>query len=85
MLLCSFSVCMCGGDLAVPFLQVLELAERPGSSENLEYDPEWLAILKATDGLQNVSPSIWLPPEDNGLHAKLVADTLQIICGDFSF
>ncbi|XP_031417168.1 lariat debranching enzyme isoform X1 [Clupea harengus] len=52
------------------FLQVLELAERPGSSENLEYDPEWLAILKATDGLQNVSPSIWLPPEDNGLHAK---------------
>lgn len=52
------------------FLQVLELAERPGSSEQLEYDPEWLAIMKATDGLQKVSPNIWLPPEDNGLHAK---------------
>lgn len=60
------------GDLPVLFVQVLELAERPGSSEQLEYDPEWLAIMKATDGLQKVSPNIWLPPEDNGLHAKLV-------------
>ncbi|XP_041923544.1 lariat debranching enzyme [Alosa sapidissima] len=66
------------------FLQVLELAERPGSSEQLEYDPEWLAILKATDSLQKVSPSIWLPPEDNALHAKwdftvAEADMMEVV------
>ncbi|KAL2081747.1 hypothetical protein ACEWY4_023600 [Coilia grayii] len=52
------------------FLQVLEVAERPGFSEQLEYDAEWLAILRATDSIQNISAGIWVPPEDNGLHAK---------------
>ncbi|KAJ8352885.1 hypothetical protein SKAU_G00243610 [Synaphobranchus kaupii] len=52
------------------FLQVVEVADRPGSSVHLEYDPEWLAILKATDSLQKVSTYNWNPPQDNGLHAK---------------
>uniref|UniRef100_A0A4W5MQW9 Debranching RNA lariats 1 n=1 Tax=Hucho hucho TaxID=62062 RepID=A0A4W5MQW9_9TELE len=29
------------------FLQIVEVADRPGSSQGLEYDPEWLAIPKA--------------------------------------
>ncbi|KAJ8396317.1 hypothetical protein AAFF_G00018940 [Aldrovandia affinis] len=52
------------------FLQIVELADRPGSSEHLEYDPEWLAILKATNSLQRVSSCAWNPPQDNGLHPK---------------
>lgn len=52
------------------FLQVVEIADRPGSSEKLEYDPEWLAILKATTRLQKPSPNIWHPPENNGLHTR---------------
>ncbi|KAL6485254.1 hypothetical protein MHYP_G00072990 [Metynnis hypsauchen] len=52
------------------FLQIVEVADRPGSSEQLEYDPEWLAILKATDHLQKPSPSMWHPPENNGLHTR---------------
>ncbi|KAG7463938.1 hypothetical protein MATL_G00181910 [Megalops atlanticus] len=52
------------------FLQIVEVADRPGSSEFLEYDPEWLAILKATDSLQRVTPSPWNPPQDNGLHPR---------------
>ncbi|KAK3543524.1 hypothetical protein QTP70_023216 [Hemibagrus guttatus] len=52
------------------FLQVVEIADRPGSSEQLEYDPEWLAILKATTRLQKPSPNIWHPPENNGLHTR---------------
>uniref|UniRef100_A0AAY4EVI8 Lariat debranching enzyme C-terminal domain-containing protein n=1 Tax=Denticeps clupeoides TaxID=299321 RepID=A0AAY4EVI8_9TELE len=52
------------------FLQVVEVAERPGSSEDLEYDPEWLAILKATDRLQGTTSHYWSPPENNGLHER---------------
>nr|XP_023661480.1 lariat debranching enzyme [Paramormyrops kingsleyae]XP_023661481.1 lariat debranching enzyme [Paramormyrops kingsleyae]XP_023661482.1 lariat debranching enzyme [Paramormyrops kingsleyae]XP_023661483.1 lariat debranching enzyme [Paramormyrops kingsleyae]XP_023661484.1 lariat debranching enzyme [Paramormyrops kingsleyae]XP_023661485.1 lariat debranching enzyme [Paramormyrops kingsleyae]XP_023661486.1 lariat debranching enzyme [Paramormyrops kingsleyae]XP_023661487.1 lariat debranching enzym len=52
------------------FLQVLDVAERPGSSDCLEYDPEWLAILRATDSLQNSTPKPWNPPQDNGLHSR---------------
>ncbi|KAG1946023.1 lariat debranching enzyme [Pimephales promelas] len=52
------------------FLQIVEVADRPGSSEHLEYDPEWLAILKATDRLQKPSHKFWNPPQDNGLHTR---------------
>ncbi|XP_018937934.2 LOW QUALITY PROTEIN: lariat debranching enzyme-like [Cyprinus carpio] len=52
------------------FLQIVEVADRPGSSEHLEYDPEWLAILKATDNLQKPSCNFWNPPQDNGLHPR---------------
>ncbi|XP_022596152.1 lariat debranching enzyme [Seriola dumerili] len=52
------------------FLQIVDVAERPGSSEGLEYDPEWLAILKATNGLQRTTPHPWNPPENNGLHER---------------
>ncbi|XP_070693914.1 lariat debranching enzyme [Pempheris klunzingeri] len=52
------------------FLQIVDVPERPGSSEGLEYDPEWLAILKATNSLQRVTPHPWNPPENNGLHER---------------
>ncbi|XP_068602854.1 lariat debranching enzyme [Brachionichthys hirsutus] len=52
------------------FLQIVDVPERPGSSEGLEYDPEWLAILKATNSLQRTTPHPWNPPEDNGLHER---------------
>ncbi|XP_040912980.1 lariat debranching enzyme [Toxotes jaculatrix] len=52
------------------FLQVVDVPERPGSSEGLEYDPEWLAILKATNSLQRTTPHPWNPPENNGLHER---------------
>ncbi|XP_068184595.1 lariat debranching enzyme [Antennarius striatus] len=52
------------------FLQIVDVQERPGSSEGLEYDPEWFAILKATDSLQRITPHPWNPPENNGLHER---------------
>ncbi|CAJ1078940.1 lariat debranching enzyme [Xyrichtys novacula] len=52
------------------FLQIVDVPERPGSSEGLEYDPEWLAILKATNSLQRVTQHPWNPPENNGLHER---------------
>lgn len=52
------------------FLQIVDVADRPGSSEGLEYDPEWLAILKATNSLQRTTPHPWNPPENNGLHER---------------
>ncbi|XP_047456719.1 lariat debranching enzyme [Mugil cephalus] len=50
------------------FLQIVDISER--SSEGLEYDPEWLAILKATNSLQRTTPHPWNPPENNGLHER---------------
>lgn len=52
------------------FLQIVDVPDRPGSSEGLEYDPEWLAILKATNSLQRTTPNPWNPPENNGLHER---------------
>lgn len=52
------------------FLQIVDIPERSDSSEGLEYDPEWLAILKATDSLQRTTPHPWNPPENNGLHER---------------
>ncbi|KAK2840327.1 hypothetical protein Q5P01_014067 [Channa striata] len=52
------------------FLQIVDVPERDGSSDGLEYDPEWLAILKATNSLQRTTPHPWNPPENNGLHER---------------
>ncbi|XP_056145191.1 lariat debranching enzyme [Lampris incognitus] len=52
------------------FLQIVDVPDRPGSSEGLEYDPEWLAILKATNNLQMTTPQHWNPPQNNGLHVR---------------
>ncbi|XP_057707397.1 lariat debranching enzyme [Corythoichthys intestinalis] len=52
------------------FLQIVDLPERVGSSDDLEYDPEWLAILKATNDLQRTTSHPWNPPENNGLHER---------------
>ncbi|XP_076013250.1 lariat debranching enzyme [Genypterus blacodes] len=52
------------------FLQIVDVPDRPGSSEGLEYDPEWLAILKSTNSLQQTTPHPWNPPENNGLHER---------------
>uniref|UniRef100_A0AAV2K0L4 Lariat debranching enzyme C-terminal domain-containing protein n=1 Tax=Knipowitschia caucasica TaxID=637954 RepID=A0AAV2K0L4_KNICA len=53
------------------FLQIVDMADRSGSSdEGLEYDPEWLAILKNTNSLPSISHQNWNPPENNGLHEK---------------
>lgn len=51
-------------------LKIVDVSERPGSSDGLEYDPEWLAILKATNSLQRTTPVPWNPPENNGLHER---------------
>lgn len=71
---------------STPVLQIVDVPERPGSSGGLEYDPEWLAILKATDSLQRITPHPWNPPENNGLHEryryldlKLQAEPVQSI------
>uniref|UniRef100_A0A4W5MVG2 Debranching RNA lariats 1 n=1 Tax=Hucho hucho TaxID=62062 RepID=A0A4W5MVG2_9TELE len=42
------------------FLQIVEVADRPGSSQGLEYDPDLLAV----------SPNYWNPPQNNGLHTR---------------
>lgn len=52
------------------FLQIVDVPERPTSSQGLEYDPEWLAILKSTNSLQRTTPHPWNPPMNNGLHAR---------------
>lgn len=50
-------------------MQIIDVPERPGSSDSLEYDPEWLAILKATNSLQSTTPQPWNPPEKH-LHER---------------
>ncbi|KAM9347361.1 lariat debranching enzyme [Symphorus nematophorus] len=66
------------------FLQIVDVPERLSSSEGLEYDPEWLAILKATNSLQRTTPHPWNPPENNGLHERWdfrasEADMMQVV------
>lgn len=66
------------------FLQIVDVPERDGSTDGLEYDPEWLAILKATNSLQRTTPHPWNPPENNGLHEKWdyrvsEADMMQVV------
>ncbi|XP_026558187.1 lariat debranching enzyme [Pseudonaja textilis] len=52
------------------FLQIVEIEHNATASDCLEYDPEWIAVLKATNDLVNVSPCYWNMPENNGLHEK---------------
>ena len=50
--------------------QVVDIPDRTDSAEGLEYDPEWLAVLKSTNGLQRTTPHPWIPPMNNGLHQR---------------
>ncbi|XP_070620108.1 lariat debranching enzyme [Erythrolamprus reginae] len=59
------------------FLQIVEIEHNPTASESLEYDPEWIAVLKATNELINVSPCYWNMPENNGLHEKWDYDVTE--------
>ncbi|XP_006010577.1 lariat debranching enzyme isoform X2 [Latimeria chalumnae] len=52
------------------FLQIVEVEHDPNASDNLEYDLEWLAVLRATNDLINVTPKTWNMPENNGLYSK---------------
>ncbi|XP_037063769.1 lariat debranching enzyme isoform X2 [Peromyscus leucopus] len=52
------------------FLQVLEVEHDPSAPEYLEYDVEWLTVLRATDDLINVTRNLWNMPENNGLHTR---------------
>ncbi|OBS64685.1 hypothetical protein A6R68_06769 [Neotoma lepida] len=52
------------------FLQVLEVEHDPSAPEYLEYDVEWLTVLRATDDLINVTGNLWNMPENNGLHTR---------------
>ncbi|KAJ8790722.1 hypothetical protein J1605_021150 [Eschrichtius robustus] len=50
--------------------QVIEIEHDPSAPDYLEYDTEWLAILRATNDLINVSECLWNMPENNGLHTR---------------
>ena len=50
--------------------QVVEFPDRTNSAEGLEYDPEWLAILKSTNSLQTITPQNWNPPMNYGLDRR---------------
>ncbi|XP_036287245.1 lariat debranching enzyme isoform X5 [Pipistrellus kuhlii] len=52
------------------FLQVIEIDHDPGAPDYLEYDIEWLTILRATNNLINVTARLWNMPENNGLHTR---------------
>ncbi|KAM6161149.1 lariat debranching enzyme isoform 2-T2 [Erethizon dorsatum] len=52
------------------FLQVLEIEHDPSAPDYLEYDIEWLTILRATNDLINVTGNLWNMPENNGLHTR---------------
>ncbi|KAM4626141.1 lariat debranching enzyme isoform 1-T2 [Discoglossus pictus] len=52
------------------FLQIVDVEHDPSKPACLEYDLEWLTVLKATKDLLNVTSGTWNMPENNGLHAK---------------
>ncbi|XP_062971013.1 lariat debranching enzyme isoform X1 [Cynocephalus volans] len=52
------------------FLQVLEIGHDPSAPDYLEYDIEWLTILRTTNDLVNVTGRLWNMPENNGLHTR---------------
>lgn len=49
---------------------MLEIEHDPSAPEYLEYDIEWLTVLRATDDLINVTGNLWNMPENNGLHTR---------------
>ncbi|XP_053554722.1 lariat debranching enzyme [Bombina bombina] len=52
------------------FLQIVNVDHDPSKPEQLEYDLEWLAVLKEAKDLLNVTTRTWNMPDDKGLHAK---------------
>ncbi|MGH0162863.1 UNVERIFIED_CONTAM: hypothetical protein FKN15_064646 [Acipenser sinensis] len=52
------------------FLQIVDIEQDPSASDRLEYDPEWLSILKNTAGLVNTTARTWNMPENNGLFSR---------------
>ena len=52
------------------FKQIIDIEHDPSAGDSLEYDAEWIAVLKATNSLVNVTQTSWNMPEKNGLHAK---------------
>ncbi|CAH2306069.1 lariat debranching enzyme [Pelobates cultripes] len=52
------------------FLQIVDVEHDPTKPDCLEYDLEWLAILKNCKSLLNVTSQTWNMPENNGLHTK---------------
>ncbi|XP_023591764.1 lariat debranching enzyme isoform X3 [Trichechus manatus latirostris] len=52
------------------FLQVIEIEHDPSAPDYLEYDIEWLTILRATNDLINVTGRLWNMPENNGLYTR---------------
>ncbi|MGH0143784.1 UNVERIFIED_CONTAM: hypothetical protein FKN15_000940 [Acipenser sinensis] len=52
------------------FLQIVDIEQDPSASDRLEYDPEWLSILKNTAGLVNMTARTWNMPENNGLFSR---------------
>ncbi|EPY86390.1 lariat debranching enzyme [Camelus ferus] len=54
----------------VKYRGVIEIEHDPSAPDYLEYDTEWLAILRATDDLINVTERLWNMPENNGLHTR---------------
>ncbi|XP_040295596.1 lariat debranching enzyme [Bufo bufo] len=52
------------------FLQIIEVEHDPSKPDQLEYDLEWLSVLKETKDLLNITPQTWNMPENNGLHSR---------------
>ncbi|XP_068101165.1 lariat debranching enzyme [Hyperolius riggenbachi] len=52
------------------FLQIVEVKHDPSKPDCLEYDLEWLCVLKATRDLLNFTAKQWNMPENNGLHNR---------------
>lgn len=81
--LCYILSVASSSNMLVCLLQIVDVQERPGSFDDLEYDPEWLAILKATNSLQRTTPYPWNPPENNGLHKRytdILTELTALIC-----
>lgn len=49
---------------------MLEIEHDPSAPEYLEYDIEWLTVLRATADLINVTGNLWSMPENNNPHIR---------------